>query len=178
MSDAAFTAAWDEHRTQALALIDDSMRPPSMNVNDWDTLKRELSATLAHALTPGEDMVAACNKKKAAAAAAKKPKKPKQAQDKSPGRKLKVKSDVLQSALEKMKVFDFDLFDASQHTGNKYLSSAELRQLSIYKGVFDPEKSTKMSMVGVLTANGSFDAEKKNATDEVVTAEDEETMSE
>ena len=52
MSDAAFTAAWDEHRTQALALIDDSMRPPSMSVDDWDTLKRELSELLENEAGP------------------------------------------------------------------------------------------------------------------------------
>ena len=83
------------------------------------------------------------------------------------GAGLKVKQEVLDSALAKLENFKFDLFDAVAKGGDQGLSTAEIKQLAIYKSVYDSsqekEKGAKIKMIKALMLNKSFEDEKRAA---------------
>ena len=76
----------------------------------------------------------------------------------SPGRAPKVKEEVLQKALGLMQRFSFDVMDACIGDQQGKLDNDDLKQLCIYKGLYQPLAS-RMKTLKVLSKDGVFLAE-------------------
>ena len=162
------TTGWDTLRKEAQTLLKAAEESGHVLPDTLDQM-RKWAAPVMHS---SDDMKAYCAKvDDAAKAKEKKEKKPKGEKGTGSGRKPAVNKATFDAAIAVLARFEWDIFNASSNS--KGLSLDQLKQLCLYKGVYEKNETNKMQYVKLLIDKSIFDADKAKAAAEAAADSDE-----